>query len=336
MASLSLRHIYKKYPGGVTAVSDFCLEVRDTEFIIFVGPSGCGKSTTLRMIAGLEEITEGELFIGDRLVNDVAPKDRDIAMVFQNYALYPHMTVFDNMAFGLKLRKVPKEEIKRKVEEAARILAEAKDFADETIKKVNKLSQGVHINHKELENERHKVRNKMNEAESKLALKNTRKPEKKYTAEDFHPGDAVKVLSLNLNGTVCGKPNAKGDVFVQMGILRSQVNIRDLEPVDEPVITAPNLQRMSSGKIKMSKSASISTEINLIGMTTDEAIPQLDKYLDDAYLAHLPSVRVVHGRGTGALRAAVHKHLKRLKYVKSFRLGEYGEGDTGVTIVEFK
>ncbi|MBQ8577342.1 MAG: sn-glycerol-3-phosphate ABC transporter ATP-binding protein UgpC [Clostridia bacterium] len=122
MASLSLKHIYKKYPGGVTAVSDFCLEVKDKEFIIFVGPSGCGKSTTLRMIAGLEEITEGELFIGDRLVNDIAPKDRDIAMVFQNYALYPHMSVFDNMAFGLKLRKVPKEEIKRKVEEAARIL----------------------------------------------------------------------------------------------------------------------------------------------------------------------------------------------------------------------
>ena len=122
MASLSLKHIFKKYPGGVTAVSDFCLEIKDKEFIIFVGPSGCGKSTTLRMIAGLEEITEGELFIGDRLVNDVAPKDRDIAMVFQNYALYPHMTVFDNMAFGLKLRKVPKEEIKRKVEEAARIL----------------------------------------------------------------------------------------------------------------------------------------------------------------------------------------------------------------------
>ncbi len=122
MASLSFRHMYKKYPGGVTAVSDFCLEVKDKEFIIFVGPSGCGKTTTLRMIAGLEEITEGELFIGDKLVNDIAPKDRDIAMVFQNYALYPHMTVFDNMAFGLKLRKVPKEEIKRKVEEAAKIL----------------------------------------------------------------------------------------------------------------------------------------------------------------------------------------------------------------------
>lgn len=122
MASLSFKHIYKKYPGGVTAVSDFTLDVKDKEFIIFVGPSGCGKTTTLRMIAGLEEITEGELFIGDKLVNDIAPKDRDIAMVFQNYALYPHMTVFDNMAFGLKLRKTPKEEIKRRVEEAARIL----------------------------------------------------------------------------------------------------------------------------------------------------------------------------------------------------------------------
>ena len=122
MASLSLRHIYKKYPGGVTAVSDFNLEVKDKEFLVLVGPSGCGKSTTLRMIAGLEEISEGELFIGDTLVNDVAPKDRKIAMVFQNYALYPHMTVFENMAFGLKLNKTPKEEIKRRVEEAARVL----------------------------------------------------------------------------------------------------------------------------------------------------------------------------------------------------------------------
>ena len=122
MASLSLRNVYKRYPGGVTAVTDFNLEIKDKEFIVFVGPSGCGKSTTLRMVAGLEEITEGEVYIGDRLVNDVAPKDRDIAMVFQNYALYPHMTVFDNMAFGLKLRKTPKDEIKRRVEEAARIL----------------------------------------------------------------------------------------------------------------------------------------------------------------------------------------------------------------------
>ncbi len=122
MASLSLKNIYKKYPGGVIAVSDFNLEIKDKEFIILVGPSGCGKSTTLRMVAGLEEISSGELYIGVRLVNDVAPKDRDIAMVFQNYALYPHMTVYDNMAFGLKLRKTSKEEIRRRVEEAARIL----------------------------------------------------------------------------------------------------------------------------------------------------------------------------------------------------------------------
>ncbi len=122
MAGLRLEHIYKRYPGGVEAVKDFHLEIYDKEFLIFVGPSGCGKSTTLRMIAGLEEISEGELYIGDRLVNDVPPKDRDIAMVFQNYALYPHMTVYDNMAFGLKLRKMPKDEIRRRVEEAARIL----------------------------------------------------------------------------------------------------------------------------------------------------------------------------------------------------------------------
>ena len=122
MASVSLKHIFKRYPGGVTAVSDFCLEIKDKEFIILVGPSGCGKSTTLRMIAGLEEITEGELYIGDRIVNDVAPKDRDIAMVFQNYALYPHMTVFENMAFGLKLRKIKKDEISRRVNEAAKVL----------------------------------------------------------------------------------------------------------------------------------------------------------------------------------------------------------------------
>lgn len=122
MASISLRNIQKVYPGDVVAVKDFNMEIEDKEFVVLVGPSGCGKSTTLRMIAGLEEITEGELYIGDRLVNDVPPKDRDIAMVFQNYALYPHMTVFKNMAFGLELRKTPKDEIKRRVTEAARIL----------------------------------------------------------------------------------------------------------------------------------------------------------------------------------------------------------------------
>ena len=157
-------------------------------------------------------------------------------------------------------------------------------------------------------------------------------------------GDGVKVLSLNLTGTVSTLPNQKGDLYVQMGILRSLVNISDLRLLDESGITAlgsqlpagKRTQKRSSSAIGMGKSSSISTELNLIGMTTDEAIPTLDKYLDDAYLAHLPSVRIVHGKGTGALRNAVQSHLRRTKYVKSFRLGEFGEGDAGVTIAEFK
>ena len=205
---------------------------------------------------------------------------------------------------------------------------------DETIRNFNKLFKGNSVS--DLEKERHKLRGKMSDTEKKLVLKNKKTPKKSYTAADFTLGSAVKVLSLNLNGTVSSLPNAKGDLFVQMGILRSQVNISDLELIDEPVVTGPNLQKTSSGKIKMSKGMNISTEINLIGMTTAEAIPALDKYLDDAYLAHLATGRVVHGRGTGALKNAVHSHLKRLKYVKEYRLGAFGEGDTGVTIVTFK
>ncbi len=219
-------------------------------------------------------------------------------------------------------------------EEAMAILQDAKSYADETIRKFNKLGKGSSAS--DLENERHKLRGKMSDTEKKLVLKNKKGPKKAYTAADFTLGSAVKVLSLNLNGTVSSLPNAKGDLFVQMGILRSQVNINDLELIDEPVVTGPNLQKTSTGKIKMSKGMNVATEINLIGMTTAEAIPALDKYLDDAYLAHLASVRVVHGRGTGALKNAVHSHLKRLKYVKEYRLGSFGEGDTGVTIVTFK
>ena len=146
----------------------------------------------------------------------------------------------------------------------------------------------------------------------------------------------VKVLSLNLKGTVSSLPDAKGFVFVQMGIMRSRLPISDLQLIDEAVITAPNLKRTNTGKIKMSKSSSIGMEINLLGKTVDEAIAELDKYLDDAYLAHMPRVRIVHGKGTGALRKGVHNYLRRLKTVSSFRLGEFGEGDAGVTIVEFK
>mgnify|MGYP000762994074 FL=1 len=184
-----------------------------------------------------------------------------------------------------------------------------------------------------MEQERNQLRKKLSASEEKLALKQKKKQKKQLKPKDLKLGDAVMVLSLNLKGTVSSLPNNKGDLFVQMGILRSQVNISDLELLDEEVITAPGLKRTGSGKIKMNKSSNISTELNLIGLTTAEAIPKLDKYLDDAYLAHLPQVTIIHGRGTGALKNAVHAHLKKCKYVTAYRLGEFGEGGNGVTIV---
>ncbi len=267
-------------------------------------------------------------------------------------------------------------------EEAHRILREAKEYADQTMKIFNKAGKES-MSAKELEQKRSELRKKMDTTGKKMALKTPEKKKSTLTAKDISLGDAVKVLSLNVKGTISSKPDAKGMVFVQMGILRSKVHLSDLqlidEPVitapslqrtgagkirmskdakgmvfvqmgilrskvhlsdlqliDEPVITAPSLQRTGAGKIRMSKSASIRTEINLLGKTVDEAIAELDKYLDDAYLAHLNSVRVVHGKGTGALRKGVHNYLKRLKYVKDFHLAEFGEGDAGVTIVEFK
>ena len=217
--------------------------------------------------------------------------------------------------------------------QANAILQEAKVYADETMKNFHKFGKAS-ISVKDMEAERARLREKIKENDSRTA-KAAPKPKKKLKAAALHIGDRVRVLSLNLEGTVSTLPNPKGDLFVQMGILRSQVNINDLEYIGE----AENLQKgmtTGGGKLRMSKSAAVSTEINLIGMTVDEAIAHLDKYLDDAYLAHVPSVRIVHGKGTGALRTAVHQYLKRYKHVKSFRLGTFGEGDAGVTIAEFK
>ena len=217
--------------------------------------------------------------------------------------------------------------------QANAILQEAKDYADETMKNFHKFGKAS-ISVKDMEAERARLREKIKENDSRTA-KAAPKPKKKLKAAALHIGDRVRVLSLNLEGTVSTLPNPKGDLFVQMGILRSQVNINDLEYIGE----AENLKKgmtTGGGKLRMSKSAAVSTEINLIGMTVDEAIAHLDKYLDDAYLAHVPSVRIVHGKGTGALRTAVHQYLKRCKHVKTFRLGTFGEGDAGVTIAEFK
>ena len=231
-----------------------------------------------------------------------------------------------------------KDKILRDANEKARaILQEAKDIADETIRDFNKAGASADI--KELEKKRQKVRDKINEKNGKLALgNNQKKPANQKTVDPkkLKKGDSVKIISMNLKGIVNTLPDARGNLFVQCGIMRMQTNVNDLVPVKEETITAPALQRTNTGKLKMSKSFSVSSEINLLGCTVDEAIAKLDKYLDDAYLAHLPSVRVVHGKGTGALRNAVQSHLKRLKYVKEYRLGEYGEGDAGVTIVTFK
>lgn len=228
-----------------------------------------------------------------------------------------------------------KEKILRQANEEAReILQNAKELADETIRVFQKAEAGISI--KDLEKSRQKVRDKISEKNEKLTLKNDKPTHKVLKPTQIRPGDSVKVVSMGLKGTVSSLPDKNGKLFVQCGIIRSKVSLNDLVLIEEETINTGKMQRSSSGKLKMSKSYSISTEINLLGRTVDEALSELDKYLDDAYLAHLPSVRVVHGKGTGALRNAVHNYLRKNRVVKSYRLGEYGEGDAGVTIVEFK
>lgn len=220
-------------------------------------------------------------------------------------------------------------------EKAERILQSAKDYADETMRNFRKFGK-ENISASEMEKEREKLRQRMAKTSSKVTLEKAQ-PKKAYKPSDFKLGTSVRVLSMNLTGTVHTLPDSRGNVEVQMGILRSKVPITDLDIIEETAsYTSKQTRRTSSGKMKMGKSLTVSPEINLIGRTSDEAVALLDKYLDDAYLAHLSPVRVVHGKGTGALRNAVHQYLKRQKHVKSYRLGAFGEGDAGVTIVEFK
>lgn len=228
-----------------------------------------------------------------------------------------------------------RDRILREANEKAReILQDAKDVADETIRTFQKA--GASSSMKELEKSRQKVRDKISEKNDKLALKNNTPTHKVLKPNQIKLGDSVKVVSMGLKGTVSSLPDKSGKLFVQCGIIRSQVALSDLVPIEEETIHTGKMQRTSSGKLKMSKSFSVSTEINLLGKTVDEALSELDKYLDDAYLAHLPSVRIVHGKGTGALRSAVQNYLRKNKIVKSYRQGEFGEGDAGVTIAVFK
>lgn len=218
-------------------------------------------------------------------------------------------------------------------EKANAILREAKEVADETIRNFHKFGKG-NISAAEMEKERARLRQKINDTATSLPV---RKTGKSHRPDEFKLGETVRVLSMNLTGTIQSLPDSRGNVTVQMGILRSQVNISDLEIIEEPSAYSPKkLVRTSKGRIGMSKSMSVSPEINLLGKTVDEAVAELDKYLDDALLSHLNTVRVVHGKGTGALRKGIHEYLRRQKHVKSYRLAEFGEGDAGVTIVELK
>ncbi len=219
-------------------------------------------------------------------------------------------------------------------EEAREILQNAKEIADETIRAFQKAGPAVSL--KDLEKSRQKVRDKISEKNEKLALKNDKAAHKALKPNQIKLGDSVKIISMGLKGTVSSLPDKSGRLFVQCGIIRSQVALDDLMLIEEETINTGKMQRTSSGKLKMSKSYTVSTEINLLGKTVDDALSELDKYLDDAYLAHLPSVRIVHGKGTGALRNAVQNYLRKNKIIKSYRLGEFGEGDAGVTIAEFK
>lgn len=333
-------------PGVENACCEFSVETLRPTYRLLIGVPGKSNAFAISSKLGLPDyiIDDAKSRIDSQdksfedVISDLEQSRITIEKEREEIALLKEEAAELKLKLSEKQEKLDnaKERILREANEEARnILADAKEFADETIKKYNKWTKESGLG-KAMEDERGLLRNKLNAAESKLALKNKAKPSKVHKAKDFRIGDAVNVLSLGLKGTVSTLPNAKGDLFVQMGILRSQVNIKDLELIDEPVITTPTLKKTGSGKIKMAKSYNISTSVNLIGKTVDEALPELDKYLDDAYLAHLPQVTVIHGRGTGALKNAVHQHLKKLKYVESYRLGTFGEGDQGVTIVEFK
>ncbi len=268
------------------------------------------------------------------LLSDLEASRKTIEKEQEEIRIYKEQ--IESLKARLEAKEVRLEEkqadiINKAKEEAFNIVKEAKDLADSTIRNINKAGMAV----KDLENERTRLRKGLDSLQTKKASP-VKKAQKEYTAKDFKLGTSVRVLSMGMEGSVCSLPNAKGDLYVQMGILRSQVNIKDLDIIPDKDDNNPNSKSSNIGKIKVSKSLSVATELNLIGMTTDEALVHLEKYLDDAYLSHLPQARIVHGKGTGALRNIVHSTLKRSKYVKSYRLGVYGEGENGVTIVEFK
>lgn len=337
-------------PHVENACCEFDVETLSPTYHLLIGIPGKSNAFAISKRLGLREdiiedaknhITEDKESFED-LISDLENSRRTIEKEREQIAEYKAKIKTHQDALEKKRDKIDdsREEILRKArEEAADILRDAKSVADETIRTFQKAGPGASM--KELEQARDKIRNKQKDNDGKLAVKTDVAPKKVLKAKDLKLGDDVKIISMGLKGTVSSLPDDKGNLFVQCGIMKSKTNIADLILIEDgPVIPTKkngvNKTKTEASRIKMNKSYSVSSEINLLGRTVDEALFELDKYLDDAYLAHIPSVRIVHGKGTGALRSAVQSKLRKTKYVESFRQGEFGEGDAGVTIAVFK
>ena len=333
-------------PGVENACCEFDVESLRPTYRLLIGIPGKSNAFAISGKLGLPDyiiedakarLSEQDVSFED-LISDLETSKRTIEKEREEIAAYKKE--IEDLKSQAKQKQEKIEEQRERIlaearEKANTILRDAKEVADETIKNFHKFGK-QNISAAEMEKERERLRKKMKENAAPSGLK-SQKPKKAYKPSDFKLGESVKVLSMNLTGTISSLPDSRGNVTVQMGILRSQVPISDLEIIEEVNPYAPkSFKRTSKGKLKMSTSLSVSPEINLLGKTVDEAVAELDKYLDDALLSHLSTVRVVHGKGPGALRKGIHEFLRRQKHVKSYRLGEFGEGDAGVTIVELK
>ena len=333
-------------PGVENACCEFDVESLRPTYRLLIGIPGKSNAFAISGKLGLPDfiiedarkrLSEQDISFED-LLTDLETSKKTIEKEREEIAAYRREAEALKQQAAKRQEKLDEQRdriIREANEKANAILREAKEVADETIRNFHKFGK-ENISAAEMEKERERLRKKIKDTSAASAIK-PQKPKKAHKPADFKLGESVKVLSMNLTGTIASRPDSRGNVTVQMGILRSQVNISDLEIIEEPSPYAPKkLNRSSKGKIGMSKSLSVSPEINLLGRTVDEAVAELDKYLDDALLSHLNTVRVVHGKGTGALRKGIHEYLRRQKHVKSYHLAEFGEGDAGVTIVELK
>ena len=332
--------------GVENGCCEFNVETLRPTYRLLIGVPGKSNAFAISSKLGLSDdiIEEAKTHLSDQdedfesLISDLETGRKDLERQQEEAQRYKEEVEVLKKRLEQKQESMDasRERILRESNEKAHaILREAKEYADTTIKNFNKFGKEG-IDSRAMEQERSRLREKMNSVEKDMTLKTKSRSSKALRPQDIHLGDSVRVLSMNLKGTVSSLPNTKGDLVVQMGILRSQVNINDIELIQDATISTPNKGRTGTGQIRMSKSSSVGMEINLLGKTVDEALAELDKYLDDAYLSHMPSVRVVHGKGTGALRKAIHNYLRKQKHVASYRLGEFGEGDAGVTVVTFK